>query len=176
MNWGGAETLREFRYPEIMPCQSIRTVNRDMLTPLRDWSSEQRSRSGCHMKKSKLIRFGPTGLRMSLVILSMIAATCGRVHGFDHVVGGANRSVWKFLDDGTSADERWRLRDFDDSKWRVGAAPLGYGGGAFRTLVEFGDRNSKYITTYFRHDLRCRQCPRLRPCCCCVRTMVRSST
>ncbi|MCP4782024.1 MAG: hypothetical protein GY903_05755 [Fuerstiella sp.] len=116
------------------------------------------------MMTSKQIGIGPASLRVSLVILSMIPASCGRVQGFDHVVGGASRSIWKFLDDGTIPDEGWRLANFDDSKWRAGIAPLGYGGGGFRTLVESGDPGSKYITTYFRHRFTLSHAPKLRPC------------
>ncbi len=103
------------------------------------------------MRTSRQFGLWHADLRVSLLILSMIAASNGRVSAFDHIVGGANRSVWKYLDDGTIAADGWRSPDFDDSKWRAGVAPLGYGGGSFRTLVEFGDPQSKHITTYFRH-------------------------
>lgn len=60
-------------------------------------------------------------------------------------------SVWQFLDDGTSLGTAWRERSFDDSSWKEGAAPLGYGDDNERTAVGFGpNSNSKFVTTYFR--------------------------
>ena len=42
--------------------------------------------------------------------------------------------------------------DFDDSNWRNGPAPLGYGNGDEATVVDYGPYAlSKYVTTYFRH-------------------------
>jgi hypothetical protein len=65
-----------------------------------------------------------------------------------------NRSVWKYLDNGSDQGTAWREPDFDDSSWASGLAPLGYGDSAGRppaTTNVFGpDANAKYITTYYR--------------------------
>ena len=61
-------------------------------------------------------------------------------------------SDWAFLDDGTELSARWRLADFDDSEWKHGAAPLGYGIRDLATTVGYGPNpNDRFITTYFRH-------------------------
>src|SRR4051812_12690999 len=64
-------------------------------------------------------------------------------------VGGS--AVWKYLDDGSEPEAAWRRSGFDDSKWRSGKAPLGYGDTRLKTLVRFGnDAVHKHVTTWFR--------------------------
>ncbi|MBI5385083.1 MAG: lamin tail domain-containing protein [Verrucomicrobia bacterium] len=62
--------------------------------------------------------------------------------------------VWKYLDNGSDQGTAWTARDFNDSTWTNGPAPLGYGDSQGRppaTTVSFGpDANNKYRTTYFR--------------------------
>jgi hypothetical protein len=63
-------------------------------------------------------------------------------------------SSWKYLDDGSDQGSQWREPEFDDSRWRSGAAHFGYGDGDERTLVSYGaSASTKYITTYFRRHL-----------------------
>ena len=38
-------------------------------------------------------------------------------------------STWKYLDDGTDQGIAWTEPGFNDSKWKSGLAPLGYGNG-----------------------------------------------
>ena len=67
-------------------------------------------------------------------------------------------SEWTYLDDGSDPGSDWKLPDFDDSGWEVGAAPLGYPEGDEResfgevqTVIGYGDDESdKYATSYFR--------------------------
>ena len=35
-------------------------------------------------------------------------------------------STWKYLDNGTDQGTAWKEKDFNDSEWKSGAAPLGY--------------------------------------------------
>jgi secreted PhoX family phosphatase len=57
---------------------------------------------------------------------------------------------WRYLDNGSNQGTAWRAFAFDDSTWRTGAAPLGYGD-PMATTVSFGPSSSqKYVTTYFR--------------------------
>ena len=65
----------------------------------------------------------------------------------------ANDAVWSYWDAGTAPDPQWQqVADFDDSGWKRGAAPLGYGNGDEATQLDFGgDENDKHITYYFRH-------------------------
>lgn len=59
---------------------------------------------------------------------------------------------WRYLDNGSNAGTSWRSRTFDDSAWKSGPAPLGYGDGDEATVVDSGPSgNDHYITTYFRH-------------------------
>jgi len=47
----------------------------------------------------------------------------------------------------------WKHPDFDDSSWPEGPAQLGYGEGDEATVLPFGSANSKWITSYFRHQV-----------------------
>ncbi len=59
--------------------------------------------------------------------------------------------TWKFFDQGVAPAATWSAPGFDDSAWKTGAAPFGYGGVGEATVVSFGPNSSnKYITTYFR--------------------------
>ncbi len=60
---------------------------------------------------------------------------------------------WKYLDDGSDQGEAWREIDFDDSKWKKGKSPLGYGDAGIVTTVDYGgDARDKRVTTYFRTE------------------------
>lgn len=62
-------------------------------------------------------------------------------------------SYWRYMDDGSNQGSAWRGYYFDDSSWKTGRAPLGYGMGDENTLINYGaDYNNKYITTYFRNQ------------------------
>jgi tartrate-resistant acid phosphatase type 5 len=74
-------------------------------------------------------------------------------HGVDRlgVPLVADRSVWRYKDDGSDQGTSWRAIAFDDSAWSAGPAQLGYGDGDEATLVGYGpDPNHRYITTWFR--------------------------
>ena len=59
---------------------------------------------------------------------------------------------WRYQDNGKAQSADWCEPSFDDSKWKLGPAPLGYGDGGLNTTVSFGDdEDKKHITTYFRH-------------------------
>ena len=61
-------------------------------------------------------------------------------------------ATWKFLDDGSDQGSKWTAPDFDDSAWKAGAAPLGYGDkDGIGTKLGFGsDSGKKFTTSYFR--------------------------
>ena len=62
--------------------------------------------------------------------------------------------MWKYLDNGSDQGTAWRKRNFNDTAWRSGAAPLGYGD-PVTTIVSFGpNATSKYVTTYFRRSFQ----------------------
>ena len=61
-------------------------------------------------------------------------------------------STWRYLDNGSNQGTVWRAFGFNDSAWKTGAAPLGYGD-PVATTVSFGSSSSrKFITTYFRQQ------------------------
>jgi beta-glucanase (GH16 family) len=60
-------------------------------------------------------------------------------------------ATWRYLDNGSDQGTGWRAPAYDDSRWKSGAAILGYGQGNETTVVGHGpDPNGKYVTTYFR--------------------------
>ncbi len=60
-------------------------------------------------------------------------------------------TTWKYLDEGPAPAETWTSADFDDSKWKQGPAPLGYGEDALGSTLSFGpDPDAKAMTAYFR--------------------------
>ncbi|MCX7872354.1 MAG: M36 family metallopeptidase [Verrucomicrobiae bacterium] len=62
-------------------------------------------------------------------------------------------SQWRYMDDGSNQGSAWRGYYFDDSNWKLGEAPLGYGMGDEKTTLNYGsDYNNKYITYYFRNQ------------------------
>jgi hypothetical protein len=63
----------------------------------------------------------------------------------------ASGAPWRYLDSGVTPDPSWAGTQYDDSSWKSGPAPLGYGNGDESTVVSFGPNpNEKQITTYFR--------------------------
>ena len=62
-----------------------------------------------------------------------------------------NATVWKYLDGGTEPGAKWNQPGFDDSQWKSGKAPLGYGEPQLGTQVRSGpDAAHQAITTWFR--------------------------
>jgi hypothetical protein len=63
-------------------------------------------------------------------------------------------SIWKYLDTGSDQGTAWFAPGFNDTGWKAGPAPLGYGdaNGLWpATTNSFGpDANNKYATTYYR--------------------------
>jgi hypothetical protein len=60
-------------------------------------------------------------------------------------------SVWSYSDLGKNMGAKWRTLRFNDSTWRTGLAPFGYGWGDENTAVSAGANPLKpNITTYFR--------------------------
>jgi hypothetical protein len=60
-------------------------------------------------------------------------------------------SVYRYLDTGSAPPATWIDADFDDSSWKMGAAPLGYEDAHIVTTVSYGfNANNKFITTWIR--------------------------
>lgn len=72
----------------------------------------------------------------------------------DNVVLKMGAKEWKYLDTGDDPGEKWSTTDFDDSKWKSGQAPLGYGDEDIKQKVSFGDdETDKHVTTFFRRTV-----------------------
>jgi hypothetical protein len=72
-------------------------------------------------------------------------------------------SEWKYCDAGEDRGTAWRAAEYDDSSWKSGPAPLGYGEDAVATAISFGDDPaSKRATAYFRKSFRVDRPERLR--------------
>ncbi|HUF64181.1 MAG TPA: hypothetical protein VMN36_19045 [Verrucomicrobiales bacterium] len=61
---------------------------------------------------------------------------------------------WSFLDKGSGQGSGWRNPGFDDSHWRVGPAPLGFGDDRVRTRIASGPEGARRPTAYFRTEFR----------------------
>jgi hypothetical protein len=60
-------------------------------------------------------------------------------------------SEWRYNDKGEDLGVAWREPGFDDSAWKRGKAPLGYGVDDIKAALSFGnDPNQKRPTYYFR--------------------------
>ena len=65
---------------------------------------------------------------------------------------GANE--WKYLDTADGLAKEWHKADFDDSQWKSGQAPLGYGDEDLKQTISFGDdEGDKNICAFFRRTV-----------------------
>jgi hypothetical protein len=59
--------------------------------------------------------------------------------------------VWRYDDTGLESDGRYTAPDFDDSQWKTGPAPLGYGDDTITTVISYGsDPKRKHSSALFR--------------------------
>ncbi len=76
------------------------------------------------------------------------------------------KSTWRYFpgtrepSDDAPRYAEWRLRDFDDSSWRRGRAPFGYGDGPFGTQLR--DMQGRYTTLFLRRDFEVEELDRIR--------------
>ncbi|MFP2929904.1 endo-1,3-alpha-glucanase family glycosylhydrolase [Pyxidicoccus sp. 3LG] len=62
-------------------------------------------------------------------------------------------SAWRYADTGADLGTAWTAVGFQDSTWKQGNAPLGYGESGLGTTVSHGpDATNKFVTTYFRRS------------------------
>jgi hypothetical protein len=56
---------------------------------------------------------------------------------------------WRYIDDGDFPGDGWQKLEYDDARWLMGSAPLGYGDDV---ATPIGDGTTPYpITTWYRH-------------------------
>jgi hypothetical protein len=58
--------------------------------------------------------------------------------------------TWRYLDNGSNQGTNWTAISFPDGSWPSGPAELGYGDRDEATVVNSGNPNNRYVTTYFR--------------------------
>ena len=67
------------------------------------------------------------------------------------VPAGSTWSYW--FDSTTSVPEGWKGNDFDDSTWRTGTAPLGWGSSAIATSIDSLPATPRALTAYYRKSV-----------------------
>lgn len=55
---------------------------------------------------------------------------------------------WRYRDEASAAPADWAQASFDDSSWKTGAAPLGYGDRSIATQI--ASQGNRPVTTYYR--------------------------
>ena len=61
---------------------------------------------------------------------------------------------WKYLDTAEGPGKDWHMVDFDDSEWKSGQAPLGYGDEDIKQIISYGDdEDNKHICAFFRRTV-----------------------
>jgi hypothetical protein len=89
------------------------------------------------------------GLAAGLLLTALVyqpAAISAR-----NLLEAGNGTVWKYLDGGAQPAAEWNQPDFDDSRWKSGKAPLGFGEPHLGTQVRAeGQAGRQAITTWFR--------------------------
>ncbi|QDT92681.1 EDR1-related protein [Gimesia algae] len=89
----------------------------------------------------------------SLLILLVLILFASRVGAQTTLIPFGKESTWRYQDDGQPLLPHWIEPKFDDSKWKSGTAPLGYGESDISTTLNFGsDPQKKTITACFRHS------------------------
>ena len=63
----------------------------------------------------------------------------------------ATAATWRYHDLGTDLGTTWRSTTYNDTTWKTGTAPLGYGD-PVSTIISSGNQpTNRPITAYFRH-------------------------
>lgn len=71
---------------------------------------------------------------------------------------GGRQTQWRYYEQDAQPDDRWNRSNFDDSQWKQGNAPLGYGERGLGTSVSFGGKPAqKRISYYFRTTFKVTQ-------------------
>ena len=95
-------------------------------------------------------------LKYLLLLVLFIVLTISLL-GADSDIIVDRKAEWKYSDIG-EIKEDWKSFDYNDSNWKIGKSPLGYGDDysetdpklPIGTVVGFGEAENKYMTTYFR--------------------------
>ncbi len=77
---------------------------------------------------------------------------------------------WRYFDSGSALPASWIQEDFDDSAWKTGKAPLGYGEDDIATAISYGaDAGNKRPAAFFRHTFEINDTKALEVVACAIR-------
>ena len=86
-----------------------------------------------------------------LTILAVLAALPATGVGGPILLPRGEQTTWSYLDGAGAPAEGWQSVDFDDSGWKRGRGPLGYGESNLGTTLGFGgDEEDKHMSVYCR--------------------------
>lgn len=102
------------------------------------------------LRTAALIDLGRSGPGEAGIAISRLVTLIGWEFPNSPVLVSKGAS-WKYLDDGSDQGTAWRNPEFDDRGWKEGSAKLGYGD-EVTTEIDSGPDESKYLTSYFRHQ------------------------
>jgi hypothetical protein len=90
-------------------------------------------------------------LRLLAVFITVAAVSPVELAIARTLVEAGGETTWKYLDSGSEPPSAWKQLEFDDSSWKSGKAPLGFGEARLGTEVNSGpDATHRPITTWFR--------------------------
>ncbi len=91
----------------------------------------------------------PAGL--IIFIFTLLLAAVPAAAEEDVVLLDRGHQGWRYWDKGERPPKEWNTKDFDDTAWSTGAAPLGYGEDDIATTISFGEQeNNKHPVAFFR--------------------------
>ena len=94
-------------------------------------------------------------MRVSFCALAFLILPAGFAGAEETLVPAGGKTEWRYLDGRAAPGENWTTSGFDDSGWKKGKAPLGYGKDGLGTVIQFGDDPAdKPITAYFRKTFK----------------------
>ncbi len=82
-------------------------------------------------------------MRTSLFVLFCLILPAGSACAEEVLLSPGGKTEWSYLDGNANPGEDWANPGFDDSQWKKGKAPLGYGKEVARANLEAGKLTSR---------------------------------
>ena len=90
-------------------------------------------------------------MKAAKFVISCLWIVVGVTSAETTLLPAGGETTWRYLDGKAVPGEEWTAPGFDDSEWKKGKAPLGYGKDDVETRILFGDDpGNKPLTAYFR--------------------------
>ena len=94
-------------------------------------------------------------MKAAKFVISCLWIAVGVTSAETTLLPAGGETTWRYLEGGAAPGENWNSSGFDDSGWKKGTAPLGYGKEGLGTVIRFGDDPAnKPITAYFRKTFK----------------------